>query len=163
MTQKLTLLILLIGLSVTSSAQNFLVLEKMGTKKRFEFHKGEQMEVILNDDDFFTRITIVELKDSLITTDYETIPLSDIRAVHLMNKSRYLKNWGPPLIAAGVILFGIDIINQTTGSNSGSYSPSAGITTASIALVGVGTIFTFAGKDKIKLKKWWRLRIVELQ
>jgi hypothetical protein len=163
MIKKLSLFLVLVSLSFTVYAQNFLVLEKMGTKKRFEFHIGEQMEIMLNDDDYFTRITILGLKDSLITTEFETLTISNIKAVRLLGKSRYLKNWGPPLIAAGVILFGIDIINQTTGSSSGAYSPSVGITTASATLVVVGTIFTFAGKDKINLKKWWRLRIVELQ
>jgi len=162
MTRNILVFLLFIGLSFTASGQTFLVLEKMGTKKRYEFHPGEQMELMLNDDDFFTRINIVGLEDSLIITDFESITLERIKAVHLTGRPRYLKNWGPPLVVAGVILFAIDIINQTTGDNSGAYSPSAGITAASVSLITVGTIFTFSGRSKIKVRKWWRLRVVQI-
>jgi len=149
-------------IAITASAQSFLVLEKMGTKKRFEFHLGEQIEVILDDDNFYTRINIVGLGDSIIVTEYENVSLSSITAVHLTGTKKYLNNWGPPLMVAGVILFAIDIINQTTGISSGEYSPSPAITAASVSLFGLGTILTLTGRRKIKMKNWWRLRIVQI-
>jgi len=154
--------IIYIFLTTSLVAQSFLVLEKMGTKKRYEFHLGDQLEVMLDDDDFFTRINILGLKDSSIITDYEEVFLSRIVAIHLTGQGKHVKAWGPPLMLAGIILFAIDIINQTTGENKGDYSPSPAITTASISLFGLGAILTFSGRNKIKLKKWWRLRVVQV-
>lgn len=154
--------IIYIFLTTSLVAQSFLVLEKMGTKKRYEFHLGDQLEVMLDDDDFFTRINIIGLKDSSIITDYEEVFLSRIIVVHLTGQGKHVKAWGPPLMLAGIILFAIDIINQTTGENKGDYSPSPAITTASISFFGLGAILTFSGRNKIKLKNWWRLRVVQV-
>ena len=62
---------------------------------------------------------------------------------------------------AGIALILFDVTNQTI-VQGGNYSPSAGVTIASVSLVGVGAIFTFAGRNKVELKKWWRLRTVQI-
>ena len=161
MMNKFIVFFLFFALSLTASAQTFLVLEKMGTKKRYEFRQGEQMEIKLNNDDYFTRITILGLNDSIILAENLEINLSSIKAVHLNNKSSFLKYSGPLLVIAGVALFTFDALNQTV-VQGGEYSISTGVTIASAALIGVGATFTFAGKDKVKVKKWWRLRIVQI-
>jgi hypothetical protein len=62
---------------------------------------------------------------------------------------------------AGVLLFVFDATNQTAVSG-GTYEFSPGVAVASGALVGVGAVFTFAGRNKVKMKKWWRLRTVQI-
>jgi len=163
MSQKSYLIsIFCILLTTSLAAQSFLVLEKMGTKKRYEFHPGEQIEIMLVDDDFYTRVNILGLKDSSIITEYEDVLLSSIIAVKLTGQGRLVNSWGPPLMLAGVVLFALDIINQTTGEQKGKYSPSPAITTASVSLFGLGAILTFSGRNKVKLKNWWRLRVVQV-
>lgn len=159
MTHKILVLVLIIGLSFSASGQTFLVLEKMGTKKRYEYHQGEQIEVMLDNDDFFTRLTIVNLGDSSIIAVNDTINFSSVRAVKLQGENTFIKIAGPSLMVAGVLLFVFDAINQTAVSG-GEYEFSPGIAVASASLVGVGALFTFAGRNKVKIKKWWRLRTV---
>ena len=161
MAHKILVLVLITGLSFSASGQTFLVLEKMGTKKRYEFQQGTQIEVLLNNDDFYTRLTILNLGDSAIFSESDTVIFSSIKAVKLRGENTWLKIAGPSLMLAGVLLFAIDAINQTAVSG-GSYEVSTGVAVASTTLVVSGAIFTFAGRSKVKLKKWWRLRTVEI-
>lgn len=159
MRNNILVFILLIGISFSASGQTFLVLEKMGTKKRYEYQQGEQIEVMLDNDDFFTRITILGLGDSSIISESETINFSSVKAVKLHGENTWLKISGPSLMVAGVLLFVFDATNQTAVTG-GEYVFSPGVAAASATLVGVGALFTFAGRNKVKIKKWWRLRTV---
>lgn len=161
MINKTVIIVLILGLSLSASGQTFLVLEKMGTKKRYEYQQGEQIEVLLNSDDFFTRLSIIGLSDSSIITETEAYSFSSIKAVKLRGEKTFIKIAGPSLMLAGVLLFVFDAVNQTAVSG-GSYEFSSGVAVASASLVGAGAIFTFAGRSKIKIKKWWRLRTVEI-
>ncbi len=161
MQNKVPVIILLWVLSLTVSAQSFMVLEKMGTKKRFEFYQGDQVLLKLDDDDFYTPAKIVAFTDSAIVTEVEEISLDRIKAINLNKKASFFKYSGPLLMIAGVGLFAIDAINQSV-VQGGSYEVSSGVTTASVILFGTGALFTFAGRDKVKIKKWWRLRIVQI-
>jgi len=162
MINKLLIFFLLIGLSLSASGQTFLVLEKMGTKKRYEFHQGELIEVILENDDFFTRLVIENLSDSSILSAGEVYDFKDIKVVKLQGKKTFLKIGGPTLVIAGLLLFVLDATNQAV-VQSGGYSVSTGVTIASASLVGAGVLLTFAGRNKVKIKKWWRLRTVQIQ
>ena len=161
MINKTVIIVLILGLSLSASGQTFLVLEKMGTKKRYEYQQGEQIEVLLNSDDFFTRLSIIGLSDSSIITETEAFSFSSIKAVKLRGEKTFIKIAGPSLMLAGVLLFVFDAVNQTAVSG-GTYEFSSGVAVASASLVGAGAIFTFAGRSKIKIKKWWRLRTVEI-
>ena len=161
MVHKILVLMLIIGMSFAASGQAFLVLEKMGTKKRYAYQQGEQIEVMLNNDDFFTRLSITGLGDSSIISGTEAYIFSSIKAVKLRGEKTWLKIAGPSLMVAGVLLFVIDATNQSV-VQGGGYSVSTGVTIASASLIGVGAIFTFAGRNKIKMKNWWRLRTVEI-
>ena len=161
MTQKPLVFLLLFSVSFVASGQTFLVLEKMGTKKRHEFQQGDQIEVMLHDDKFFTRINIVGLSDSSIISATEAYNFSSIRTVKLPGKITFLKIAGPSLMVAGVLLFVFDATNQSV-VQGGGYSVSPGVTIASASLIGLGAAFTFAGRNKVKVKKWWRLRVVQI-
>jgi hypothetical protein len=161
MTNKILAFSFLIIVSLSASGQTFLVLEKMGTKKRFEFYPGQQMEVKLKNDNYFTRINILGLGDSLISTENQDIKFSSITAVQIKEKSGFLRYSGPILMVAGAVLFAIDALNQTV-VQGGEYVFSPGVATASASLFGVGAAFTFTGNNKVKVKKWWRLRVVQI-
>ena len=161
MRNNILVFVLIVGISFSATGQTFLVLEKMGTKKRYEYQPGEQIEVMLNNDDFFTRVTILNLGDSTIIAVNDTINFSSVKAVKLRGENTWLKIAGPSLMVAGVLLFVFDATNQTAVSG-GEYEFSPGVTVASAALIGVGALFTFAGRNKVKMKKWWRLRTVKI-
>ena len=159
--KNIPVLLVFLILSVPVFGQKFLVLEKMGTKKRFEYHLSEKMDLKLDNDDYFTRITLLDLSDSAIYAENMKINFSTINAIKLNKSSGFFKISGPLLMVAGAALLVFDIVNQTA-VQGGEYQSSTGVYVASAALVSVGTIFTFAGRDKVKLKKWWRLRTVEI-
>jgi len=159
--KKIPVFLLALILSTPILAQNFLVLEKMGTKKRYEYHLHEQIELQLKTDDYFSRVTLLSLADSSIITENQVIDFSSIYAVRLNKSTGFLKYSGPILMLAGATLLAIDVVNQTA-VQGGEYQSSTGIYIASASLMGVGAAFTFAGRDKVKLKKWWRLRTVDI-
>ena len=92
MTYKFLVFVLVVGISFAACGQSFLVLEKMGTKKRFEYLQGEQIEIMLNNDDFFTRVYIMQLSDSSIISETATYNLSSIKAVKLRGKKHFLRS-----------------------------------------------------------------------
>lgn len=157
----LTIGLILLGFSAPVFGQKFLVLEKMGTKKRFEYRISDNMDVKLGNDDYFTRITILDLSDSTISAENLEIDFSNINAVKLNKGGSFFKYSGPILMVAGATLLAIDLINQTA-VQGGEYQSSTGVYIASASMVSLGAVFTFAGKDKVKLKKWWRLRTVDI-
>ena len=159
--RRLSILLILLVLTLPVLGQKFLVLEKMGTKKRFEYQLNEKMNVRLDTDDYFTRITIKGLADSTIFTENLKIDFSSIKAVKLNKSTGFFKYSGPLLMIAGATLMAIDVINQTA-VQGGEYQSSMGVYVTSAALISVGAAFTFAGRDKVKLKKWWRLRTVQI-
>ncbi len=161
MVNRILFFIFIAGLSLSASGQSFLVLEKMGTKKRYTFQQGEQIEIMLDKDDYYTRVIILGLGDSAIISESETFNFSSVKAVKLHGENTWLKITGPGLMIAGALLFVIDATNQSVVSGGG-YEVSSGVAIASASLVGLGAVFTFAGRNKVKLKKWWRLRTVEI-
>jgi len=159
--KKVTIFLVLLTITVPVIGQKFLVLEKMGTKKRYEYQINDKMSLRLHDEDFFTRITITDLADSLIMTENLKIDFSSINAVKLEKSNSFFKYSGPLIMMAGATLLAIDVINQTA-VQGGEYQSSTGVYVTSAALIGVGAVFSFAGRDKVKLKKWWRIRTVNI-
>lgn len=155
---------LLIGSTVVNSlGQQFLVLEKMGTKKRFEFYLGDNFTFKTPNENFFTRATIQGLSDSLVMLNERNIPFKSIEAIDVSEhrNATFLSRSGPYLIAAGALLMIFDVVNQTV-VQGGTYESSTGILVTSGVLIGTGAVFTFGKKKKIKLEKWWRIRYVSI-
>jgi len=147
--------------SLNAYAQTFLVLEKMGTKKRFEFHPGQTVTVRLYGDKFYTPLVINGFGDKSIIAADKTYPLQDIYMVKIPDRSPVIRGSGFTLMVAGVLLFAIDALNQTVVQGS-YYKFSPGVAIASGALIGGGAIMYFGGRTKVKLHKWWRLRIASI-
>lgn len=139
------------------------MLEKMGTKKRYEYYPGDELTFKTANEDYFTRAVIAGLGDSVVIFQDRIVPIKTITAVDISDYGRksFARYAGPYLMAAGVILITFDIINQTA-VQGGSYEPSTGLYVTSGILVATGAILTFVKKDKKKLDKWWRLRYVNI-
>jgi hypothetical protein len=164
MNQRLILILILIGgFAVNSMAQQFLVLEKMGTKRRFEFYPGDSFTFKTPDENFFTRVTIQGLSDSLVMLKERNVPFSTIQAIDISEhrNSTFLTRSGPYLMVAGILLLVFDVVNQTV-VQGGAYESSTGVLITSGVLIGSGAIFKFGRKNKIKLEKWWRIRYVNI-
>ncbi len=159
-------LTLFFSLATTFSfAQSFLVLEKMGTKKRFVYHIGQQLNYQLQGHKSFESSLITNILDSAFVTNNDTIPFSTIKMVNISNKREagILTTAGPILISAGVIILAIDIINRGL-IQDGDYSWDSGIGVTSAALVTSGALIMILKKNKKNLSDngWWRLRKAEI-
>lgn len=156
---SLTLTTLLIG--SLSFAQTFMVLEKMGTKKRYIYNLGEQIEYQTTKENTFDIGVVTNILDSAFVSNSDTIPFSSISTINIRNKreSSIIDAAGPVLISAGVVLLAIDAINRGL-IQEGGYTWDSGVGTTSVALVTTGALILLLKKNKINLKEdgWWRLR-----
>ena len=104
MNPKLFFVLLLICAAMTNAlAQQFLVLEKMGTKKRFEYYPGEEITFKTPDEDYFTRGGIRGFGDSLIILSDRSVHIKSIVALNIKDhKDRtFVSRLGPYLMVAG--------------------------------------------------------------
>lgn len=145
-----------------SFAQKFLVLEKMGTHKRFEYHIGDEITFKVKNEEFFRTSTIEDLVDSVIIFDYGFFTFKDIESVRVRGR----EGTGPtrfavPLMVGGVVLFLADQFNETVvGGREATLNK--GVTIASGSLIGAGLLMLIPGKGVKKLKRNWRLRLVDI-
>ena len=153
--------VFLLILSMTGAhSQEFLVLEKTGTKKRHEYYSGDEIIFKLNDEDGFRSDEILSFQNAAIIFESGSVPLKDIEKVSLSNKSSPWKGIGGSLIVAGLGYMLIDLFNKTISSGDvyidEKVARSAGI------LVASGFLLKAVGNKRVSLKKNWRLRIVDI-
>ena len=138
-----------------------MVLEKMGTKKRYMYYVGEQVEYQLTNSKSFESGAITNILDSAFVANSDTISFSSVATVNIRNKreSTIVDAAGPVLISAGVVLLAIDAINRGL-IQEGGYTWDSGIGNTSAALITTGALIIILKKNKVKLKEngWWRLR-----
>lgn len=156
-------LLVLLLLAQSGFGQKFLVLEKMGTKKRYEYYPGDQIIFKTPSEDYFTKGTIAGITDSLIYFKDRSLAISEITDVDISSvKGPSFGTYaGTYMMVGGGLLLLIDVVNQTW-IQGGSYGSSTGVLITSGALMGAGAILVFAKKKRKKLDKWWRLRYVEI-
>jgi hypothetical protein len=163
--KHITLTISFILLGTFSIAQTFMVLEKMGTKKRYLYYVGQQIEYQLEDQKSYDRSILTNILDSAFVINSDTIEFSTINSVNIRNKREpnIISAAGPVLISAGVVLLAIDAINRGI-VQEGGYTWDSSIGTTSAILVTAGALILILKKNKISLKEkgWWRLRKVAI-
>lgn len=156
------LVFLLLSITFSTMGQHFLVLEKIGTKKRQVFYPQDKIGVKIKDDDFYTRIEIVGFKDSTIITPKQEIRIEDIREVYTGRGFGTLSGVGIKMMVGGIMLLTFDIVNQSIVQGSKyEYASNVGIVSASLVAAG-GILTLISTKNRYKLKGRWRLRTVLL-
>jgi len=144
-----------------SFSQSFLVLEKMGTKKRFTYNIGEKIYFQQKGHDSPENAMLTNILDSAFVANNDTIPFNSIKMVHIGSKREpgILTTAGPVLISAGIVILAIDYINRGIVQDGG-YTWDSGIGVTSAALVTSGALIILLRKNKKKISKngWWRLR-----
>ncbi len=157
--KKFALVLILFYLTGFSFAQEFLVLEKMGTKKRIEYHIEDQMVFRIQGEEIFRKDKIVALFDSAIIFKSGPVKLSEIEQIKPVVKG-WMVVTGGTLVVAGVGYFLIDQFNQLFMGNS--LSIDQGVLRTSIILTVTGAGLILLSKRKVKIKKNWRLRYVRI-
>jgi len=145
-----------------SFAQKFLVLEKLGTHKRYEYHIGDEITFKIEDEDFFRHSVIEDVLDSVIIFDYGFFSFRDIESVNVRGSTgNPVTRFAIPLMVGGVILFLADQFNETViGGRKASINK--GVTIASGSLLGAGLLMLIPGNGIKKIKGNWRLRLVDI-
>jgi len=138
-------------------AQKFIVLEKTGTKKRFQFFIGDTFIYKLEGERFYREDVITDIVDNVVVFGFGFYTFDEIDFVNVKRvASPGLRRYAPYFWIAGVGYFAIDHLNRSTDG----IDETTAITSAIIA--GVGTLMWFSSKNKIKVKRNWRLRSVDI-
>ena len=152
--------IILVLCTIGSQAQEFLVLEKMGTKKRHEYFSGDDIIFKLKDGDTFRTDEILGMGAGKIFFETGAVPLIDIQKISLSNKKKAMKGIGTTLVVGGLGYMILDLFNKTI-SEGDVYVDAKVARTAGI-IAGTGLTMVVLSKKRISLKKNWRLRIVDI-
>lgn len=147
-------------LSSNSLAQDYLVLEKMGTKKRYEYFPNDQITFQVTGEDSFRKDEIVTLTDSSIVFSTGVVLLKEIYRVK-PPVTGWLMATGGTLVIAGVGYYLIDTFNKVIVSGN-KYSNDEDVLRTSIILTGTGASMILLSSKKVKLNKNWRVRIVDI-
>ena len=141
-------------------AQDYLVLEKMGTKKRYEYFPNDQITFQVTGEDSFRKDEIVTLTDSSIVFSTGVVLLKEIYRVKPPVTS-WMMVTGGTLVVAGVGYYLIDTFNQVIVSGN-KYSNDENVLRTSIILTGTGASMILLSSKKVKLNKNWRVRTVDI-
>lgn len=163
MLPKYLLLIVLLFFSLEVFSQKYLLLDKIGSKRRLEFHPGDELTFKLHGESHFSNAVISHLSDSTIFFQDGLITLKNIdeirighRASGILGTSRTVK-----FKIAGVGLILLDQFN--TGIISGEkFTLNRGVLIAGGSLIALGYILDFAQKKRFKIRGNRRLRIVDV-
>jgi len=136
------------------------VLEKMGTKKRYEYYPNDQLHFQLIGEDFFRKDEIMALKDSTIIFAAAIVPLREIVQIK-PPVTAWMAATGGTLVVAGVGYYIIDTFNQTVVAGNG-YSTDENVLKTSLVLAGSGAALILFSRKKVKVKNNWRIRMVEI-
>ena len=153
---------LLVSLTISSFAysQDYLVLEKMGTKKRYVFYVDDPITFKIKETGFNTDV-IVALTDSTIVFAGGSVPLKEIVGVSLKGLNEWVTASGITLMIAG---FGYLIIDQFNNSviQGNGISTDDGVIKTSAILAGIGFLMYTLARKNVNTAKNWRLRYVNI-
>lgn len=145
-------------------SQKFLVLEKMGTRKRLEYHLQQSITYRLKGESFFRTDVIEDLVDDVIVFRFGFFRLKDIYAVDIrtkpIGKVDFSRHW-LSFIVGGVGYFIVDQFNNAVINGNRARIDEKVLRTSAI-ITGAGVMMKVLKKKKVKLKRNWRLRIVEI-
>lgn len=145
-------------------SQKFLVLEKMGTRKRIEFQIQQSITYQLKEESFFRTDVIEDLVDDVIVFQFGFFRIKDIKAVDIKaqqtNRADFSRHW-LTLVVGGVGYFLVDQFNNTVINGNRARIDERVLRTSAI-ITGTGVMMKVLKKNKVKLKRNWRLRIVDI-
>lgn len=140
----------------------YLVLEKMGTKKRFVFYPGDEVIFKMKGSDLEITDVITDLQDSLILFLNSYVKPTEIEYIKLEHTTGLLSpSNGPKLIIAGVALFLIDQLNYTVIQGN-DFRLDEDILYTSLIMVAGGAIWTSFRYTKFRNRRNRRIRTVVL-
>ena len=152
----------LLSITEVYSQDKYLVLEKLGRKKRVVFYPGDEISYKMKNSDLQITNVIVDFHDSLILFSNSYIKPKEIDYVRLEHTEGFLSpSNAPKLIVAGITLFIIDQLNNSVLQGN-EFRLDEDITKVSLIMVVSGTIWKSLRYSRFRNKKNRRIRIVIL-
>lgn len=143
-----------------SFTQDYLVLEKTGTKKRYEYYPGDPFTFRIKGETFRTD-KIVALTDSMLIFKGGTVAFKHIVRVSLKEHKLWMAGVGSVLITAGAAYFLIDQFNNSVIQGN-RISTDDQVVKVSLILVSSGMALLQLSKKRVNTAKNWRLRLVNI-
>lgn len=148
--------ILLLFAFTEATAQEYLVIRKKGSKRRYEYRVGDTFVYQIKKEQPFLTDKITQLVDSTIVMENNIILIEQILQVDIQNatsnRPQILKTAEVTLPTLGYGLLAIDLFNNTVVEGN-EFSLDRGITTTSAVMVGTGYALKIFRKKRIKLSK----------
>lgn len=158
------LIMLFVGLQ-QGFAQNlepFLLLEKPGTKKRFRYYKGDEIEFKRVDEKDFIKATIVQFSDtSFFVNDYIEVPLSMVSDVADRSRVEGVHKMAANTLLVIPVFFVFSAANNLFNTHDRPIIDEEVyyLSAAFAGLSGLG--FLYKGR-RYRLKNKWRIIVVWL-
>jgi hypothetical protein len=139
-------------------AQNTLVLEKIGTTRKYAFHLGDNLKIQTIKKNLVLKSYLWNLTDTSLTIGQHTIvPLSDVGAVYKNHHFPKLMSRFFFIAGAGYII--LDSFNNLI-NNKQVFVPETLYIGGSLMVVGVALVPLWQTKHKIGIR--WKLKIMDI-
>ncbi len=156
--RNLILLVILLNASLGLSAQQTLVVEKIGTPTRYGFHLGDDVKIQTKADKLILKSYIWALTDSSVTIGiHHTVPLADVGAVYkyyhfpnLLTKFFFIAGGG---------YFVLDSFNNLINKEK-IFNPQTFLISCGLVAVGCAIIPLHQKKCRIGIR--WRLKVMDI-
>lgn len=152
------LFFILILSGFSADAQRQLILLKNG-RVMHRFYPGDDIYIKLKGNPDRLHSYLNNILDNALVLQQDTIPFYKIERTYLYESARRNAN-GAMLVSGGILLFGIDFVNQEWIQKTG-YEATSGISIASAALVTVGLPLALIKKKSQVLGYKYRLLMVK--
>jgi hypothetical protein len=156
---KLILLVLCL-LTGGSYAQKTLIIEKIGTARKYFFHTGDYLKLRVSKQDTLLKGKLWSIRDSSISVS-ELRPfdvrLADINSVY--KRFAFPKKFGKYMCIGSAAIFGIIGINHLI-NNEQVFTPDMLIISGS--MLGAGLISLSLGEKRCRTGKGWKLKVLDI-
>jgi len=163
--KKIFFFIAFIGIATHAlNAQNILILEKTGTKKKTTFKSGDFIRYKLKDQDHYLQDHIVSVKDSSLVFHYNKVSINEIEAIDI-SKKRFapidLKKIGTLMQVVGIGYIAIDNLNRyVVQGEEYEFDESVWILGGSLFVAGTG--MKLLRPRKFKVGGRFRIRVIDI-
>ncbi len=131
-------------------AQNFLLLEKVGTTKRIKFAAGDQLKYKLHHNDTIFEDQISAVFDSAVAFGNYQVQFADMEKIWISKDSFWLSRLKFYSLVATTGYFALDAFNRTTNHDS----PIVTKGTLRVLAIGVGISVV----AHLSQKRWFRVK-----
>lgn len=157
--KKILVLALLVLIVPGALAQKTLVIEKIGTGRRYCFHAGDMLKLRVSEKDTLLKGRLWAMTDSVITLSGmrpADVRIADINSVY--KQFRFPKKLGAYLVAGGLGIFTIiaadHLLNNEQVFTNDMYIISG-------SMIGAGLVSLLLSEKKCRTGSRWKVKVLD--